>query len=117
MLSIESSVPDAWVDVSPPDLTLDTGGFADFSRTFPLTSVVTLTAEELLDGQPLRGWQIGGLLHHMGETSVEVTIDQDMTVRAVYGSAPSGGTKPPPGGESAPEPVQGQTVQTGTISK
>ena len=117
LLSVQSSVPGAWVDVSPPDEALDGGGSADFQRGFPLTTIVTLTAEEWAMGRPLRGWQIGGLLHHMGQTSVELAIDQDTTVTAVYGPTPSGGTKPPPSGESAPEPIQGQTVEVGTIGR
>jgi hypothetical protein len=88
-LTVAASMPGVWVDVSPPDLTLDGGGFAEFVRTFPETSVVTLTAEESFEGQSFRGWQIGGLLRHMGDTSVEVTVDQDMTVSAVYGLPPS----------------------------
>ncbi len=80
--------------------------------------MVTLTAEEWAEGRPLRGWQIGGLLHHMGETSIEFAIDQDMTVRAVYGPTPSGGSSKVPD-ETAPEsfiPEQSAEVG-GTIDR
>ena len=121
LLTVASSLPVVWVDVSPPDLTLDTGGFTDFERTFPQTTVVSLTAEEWADGCPLRGWQIGGLLHHMGQTSVEFAIEQDMTVRAVYGPTPSGSPKPPgemTPDEMAPEPlIEGQSAEAGTIDR
>jgi hypothetical protein len=116
-LAVESSVEEAWIEVDPLDETLDGGGFANFERTFPLTTVVTLTAEEWADGRPLRGWQIGGLLHHMGQTSIEFAIDQDMMVRAVYGPAPTGGTKPPPAGDSGPDGSEGQTAEGGTIDR
>jgi hypothetical protein len=85
LLTVQSTVPGAWIDVNPLDETFDGGGFADFERTFPLTTVVTLTAEERADGRPLRGWLIGALLRHLGEPTVQFTLDQDMTVRAVYG--------------------------------
>ena len=116
LLAVESSVASAWIGVDPLDETLDGGGFADFVRTMPLTTVVTLTAEEWAEGRPLRGWQIGGLLHHMGQTSVEFVIARDMTVRAVYGPTPGGGSpKPDP---TAPESfIQEETAEAGTISR
>jgi hypothetical protein len=105
LLTVGSSMPGAWVDVDPLDETLDGGGFADFERTFPLTTVVTLTAEEWIDGRPLRGWLIGGLLRHLGEPTVEFALDQDMTVRAVYGRTPPE--------ESAPAAIPRRSAETG----
>ena len=126
LLAVESSVAGAWIEADPLDETLDGGGFTDFVRSMPLTTVVTLTAEEWAQGRPLRGWQIGGLLHHMGQTSVQLAIDQDMTVLAVYGPTPSGGSPKPPGemtpdemvpDEMVPEPIQGQSAESGPIDR
>ena len=84
-LTIEASLPGVWINVDPLDETLDGEGFTDFVRAFWEGTPVTLTAEESFEGQSLRGWQIGGLLHHMGETTIEFVMDEDMTVKAVYG--------------------------------
>ena len=116
-MTVEASMPGVWVDVDPLDETLDGEGFTDFVRAFWEGTPVTLTAEESFEGQSLRGWQIGGLLHHMGETAIEFALDEDMTVKAVYGPRPSGGTKPPPAGESAPEGAEGQSAEAGTIDR
>ena len=86
MLSVESSVSGAYVEAGPLDKTLDGGGFADFQRTYPLGTVVTLTAEESLRGCSLRGWYLGDFLWH--KSSVKFTLTEDMTVKAVYDPAP-----------------------------
>ena len=51
-LSVTSNVPGVWVDVTPLDDTLDGGGFASFARYYPLTTMVTLTAEARCGGSP-----------------------------------------------------------------
>ena len=93
MLSVESSVAGAYVDAEPLDETLDGPGFADFQRTYPLGTVVTLTAEESVSGCSLRGWYLGDFLWH--RSSVTFTLTEGMTVKAVYRA-------PPPWSHSAP---------------
>jgi hypothetical protein len=84
LLTVQSSVPGAWVDVSPLDETLDGGGFTDFERTFPLTTVVTLTAERSLHGQSFVAWQIDGEMQEPGENTVQFVMDGSVTVKALY---------------------------------
>ena len=58
MLAVHSNVTDAWIALSPIDNQLDGGGFAAFVRTFPLSSVVTLTAPETQNGWSFEGWML-----------------------------------------------------------
>ncbi len=60
LLSMTSNVSGAWVGVSPLDNTLDGGGFTDFMRNFPETTVVTLSAETFVNNKPLLGWVVDG---------------------------------------------------------
>jgi hypothetical protein len=83
-LAVESNVAGAWVEVSPLDDTLDGGGFADFERFFPQSTVVTLTAETPIHGRSFRAWQIDGVQQTAGQTVIAVTIDESMTARALY---------------------------------
>ncbi|MHC4067655.1 MAG: hypothetical protein ACYSUI_24560, partial [Planctomycetota bacterium] len=98
MLAVESNMTGAWIDVSPPDIGLDGGGFADFERTFPLTTVVTLTTEPEAQGRPFVGWLVNGVLQsrtgssgsnatsyqHPVGTVLQLTIVENERVRALY---------------------------------
>ncbi len=95
MLAVHSNVTDAWIDLSPIDNQLDGGGFATFVRTFPLSSVVTLTAPKTQNGWSFAGWRLtsiasqdlpddppGGLIP--GRNLV-LTLDSVLhTVEAIY---------------------------------
>ncbi len=97
-----------WVDVTPLDDLLDGGGIAasGFVRTFPLTTVVTLTAHASQDGQPLAGWKINGQwvvddggLVSKSITNLRLTIDDPETVvEVIYGAT---GPLPQPANENA----------------
>ncbi len=60
LLSVTSNLSGAWVDVTPLDNTLDGGGFTNFVRNFPETTVVTLSAETSVNNKPLVGWIVDG---------------------------------------------------------
>jgi hypothetical protein len=83
-LYVESTVPGAWIDVRPLDETLEGGGFVDFERVYPLTTVVTLTAEMSLHGQCFFAWQIDGEMQEPGENTVQFVMDESMTAKALY---------------------------------
>ncbi|MHC4091780.1 MAG: hypothetical protein ACYSVY_16195 [Planctomycetota bacterium] len=121
ILSVESTVAGAWIDVSPPDEVLDTGGFADFERSFPVSTVVTLTAEAEVNGRPLVGWLVNGVMQSGTQSSdpspfsygdlvgnvIEVTILENETVRALYAkrfspTSETGAEQPGPGIGSEP---------------
>jgi len=97
LMTILSNVPGVWVDVDPLDNTLDGGGFADFERSFPLTTVVTLTADATSQGRPFRAWIVDGVYQTYGMTTLELTVPVQTTVRAVYRQfqSPGGGQKDP----------------------
>lgn len=89
LLAVGSNLPGAWLDVSPLDLQLDGGGFANFERTYPLTMVVTLTAPQMHDG-----WRFVGWWTHRGlypGQSINITIGgEQQRANALY--APAGPT-------------------------
>jgi hypothetical protein len=54
------AAPGSWVDATPLDDNLDGGGFGSFQRTYPHTTVLTLTAPAGHDGNPFVGWKLDG---------------------------------------------------------
>ncbi|MCH8153535.1 MAG: FG-GAP repeat protein [Planctomycetes bacterium] len=93
MLAVGSNLPGAWLDASPLDLQLDGGGFVsvdgDFERTYPQTTVVTLTAAAAYHDWVFSGWLTDGGLRP-GQT-IEITIHgEQQSVKALY--APAGPT-------------------------
>ena len=68
----------AWVDVSPADETLDEGGFCDFARTYPIDSVVTLTAPLTQLGAVFDGWYVDGVKLTPVNPVLQVTVTEDV---------------------------------------
>src|SRR5262249_1290269 len=60
LVAVDSNVKQAWVGLEPPDLQLDGGGFAQFQRTYPQSTVVTLTAPPMASNHPFVRWQVSG---------------------------------------------------------
>ena len=56
-LAVGSNLAGAWIDIGPLDLQLDGGGFANYERTFPTTTIVTLTAPLVQEGWVFIGWR------------------------------------------------------------
>jgi hypothetical protein len=83
-VTVRSTVPGTWIDISPLDNALDGGGFANFQRTWPETSVVTLSASTDHPGATFEGWIIDGVEQTPGEATIVVTIIGESTVKAVY---------------------------------
>ena len=101
MMAVGSTAPGVFIDVSPLDLQLDGGGFANFERTFPLGSVVTLTAPQEHQGRLFVGWNVTSVLPLPrsagldGGTSIDIMILGDQqTIEAIY-EAPSSVLQPP----------------------
>ena len=90
-LAVGSNLPGAWLDVSPLDNQLDGGGFANFERTFPLTTVVTLTAPAAFHGWVFSGWLTDGGLHP-GQSIDIIMLGEQQSAKAIYAPAPFGPT-------------------------
>jgi hypothetical protein len=75
MLWLTSNQPGAWLDLTPLDDQLDLGGFAGFERSYPQTTVVTLTAEETFGDRPFTRWIIDSVPQPLGVPTVQVTVD------------------------------------------
>lgn len=73
-LVVTSNVPGVWIDSSPLDLQLDGGGFTHFERTYPETTVVTLTAPESVNGEPFNRWIVEGVAQPAGVQTIDVMI-------------------------------------------
>jgi hypothetical protein len=88
-VAVSSTALGAWFEVTPLDLRLDDGGFADpsFTRAFPDSSVVTVTAASTFETQSFVGWRINGASKLDPKLSVSLTVSGDQTLDAVY-SAP-----------------------------
>jgi formylglycine-generating enzyme required for sulfatase activity len=54
------SIPGSWIDATPLDNQLDGGGFGSFQRTYPHTTVLTLTAPPGHNGIAFVGWKVDG---------------------------------------------------------
>ncbi|MHC4615801.1 MAG: hypothetical protein ACYTAU_19810, partial [Planctomycetota bacterium] len=59
LLAVASNAPGVFIDLTPLDEQLDGGGFGTFDRTYPLGTVVTLTAPPTHEGYAFGGWRIG----------------------------------------------------------
>ena len=101
LLAVSSNVAGAWIDAGPLDWTLDGGGFADFERSYPLGTVVTLAAEPVVNDRPLVGWMVDGQFiapppGWLPKTMLQQTViaGEAATVEAVYGPAIRGNRRP-----------------------
>src|SRR5262245_35301264 len=84
-LLVVSTVTRGWIQLSPPDLLLDGGGFGEFRRTYPLGSLVTLLAAEI-EGQPFITWEVNGVRQKLGERKLQYKVKgEHAELRAVYG--------------------------------
>ncbi|UCG15617.1 MAG: hypothetical protein JSV19_10015, partial [Phycisphaerales bacterium] len=85
LAAVSSTVCEVWIDAYPLDLQLDGGGFANFERSYPQTSLVTLTAPRMADGRRFVRWEVNGQPQTDGERSLGFEVVRDvMEVTAVY---------------------------------
>ena len=84
-LSVQSNYGGAWVNAAPLDLQLDGGGFANFQRTWPQTTVTTLNTAFKVPGATFKGWRINGSSVLNPNTTLVITINAPVqTIEAVY---------------------------------
>jgi hypothetical protein len=92
-LTVESHFSGLFVDLTPPDLNSDGGGFPTFFRTYDPGTTITLQAPTSADGLDFRFWDVDGVRQPDGETVISVTIIEGSSVMPVYGplsTEPSG---------------------------
>jgi hypothetical protein len=77
-LCITSNVPSAWIDATPLDEQLDGGGFIAFERTYPVGTVVTLTAPETQGRRPFMVWVVNGVPQTAGQRDLQVTVTESV---------------------------------------
>ncbi len=81
---VQSNVVDTFVDVAPLDLNFDGDGFADFARSYYSGTVLTLTAPLHSADRRFVRWSVDGVLQEVGVRTLELVVDQDVNLRAVY---------------------------------
>ncbi|UCG15864.1 MAG: right-handed parallel beta-helix repeat-containing protein [Phycisphaerales bacterium] len=85
LVEVSSTVPDVWIDAYPLDLQLDDGGFADFERSYPQSTMVTYTASRTADGVRFAYWEIDGEPQVRGQTTIDFEVAGEvMEATAVY---------------------------------
>ncbi len=84
-LYISADTDQVWVESKPPDLQSDDGGFGTFLRTFPLGSVVMLTASNDVPNRVFAGWRVNGVPVVGSMHTLDVSIDSELaSVHATY---------------------------------
>lgn len=82
-LSVRSNLPDAWVEVWPRDVAMDSDGWTNFDRLYPQGTAVTLQAAIVPYGH-FMGWRVNGHIVNPGNPVLNVNLSQSQTVWAVY---------------------------------
>ena len=85
------SAPGSWVNATPLDNQLDGGGFGSFQRTYPHTTVLTLTAPSSHNGNPFVAWRLDGGELIQRRSFTLVVNNPEHTAKAVFKKAGSCG--------------------------
>lgn len=86
LVSVTSNLAGTWINAGPLDLALDGGGFANFNRTYPQTTLVTLTAPNI-PNHAFAGWMINNSTTLIPGNTLMYTVTQStVTIKAVYSS-------------------------------
>jgi hypothetical protein len=85
MLSVQPNAPEVFVHLTPVDNQLDGGGFGVFERTFPLGTIVTLTAPQTHQGWEFAGWRVGPVgFGYDGSSAIIPTLSIDLVISESY---------------------------------
>ncbi len=82
--SILANVSGAMIEVVQLDLNFDSDGFANFTRSYYEGSAVTMTAPLRANGRRFLRWQVDGVLQPIGMKTIELTVTDQTTARALY---------------------------------
>ena len=81
---LQPGVGQAYVEISPLDDQLDGGGFGDFERTFPQSTVSTLEAPDSAGEKQFVGWKLDGIFETTDFTFGVTVEGTSQTIEAVY---------------------------------
>jgi hypothetical protein len=82
--AIEANVSEAMIEVVQLDLNFDSDGFANFTRSYYEGSAVTMTAPLRANGRRFLRWRLDGVLQPVGLRTIEMTVTDQTTARALY---------------------------------
>jgi hypothetical protein len=95
-LQVRSDHPDTWVEVSPPDINLDEGGFGTFARGYDSPTSIVLTAQAPPEGFVFRGWRIKGVNRLITDQSLQLNLNgANRVVFPLYDQLPNSATVDP----------------------
>lgn len=83
-MTVESNYDNVPMTLSPADENGDGDGATPLNRVYLQGSTVTVTAPATHMGNAFLRWEIDGQQQPHGDTSVDVPVNADVTVRAVY---------------------------------
>jgi len=81
-IDVRSSVEGVWIETSPPDMALEEGGIASFTRDHYEGSVVTLTAPRTAGGRRFIGWVVNRTVY--ADQTLVITLTGNTTVMAAF---------------------------------
>jgi hypothetical protein len=81
---LQPGITEAYVDISPLDDQLDGGGFGDFERSFPQSTVSTLDAPASAGEKRFVGWKLDGVFEGTDFTFGVTVEGTSQTIEAVY---------------------------------
>ncbi len=63
---------------------MDSDGFTNFGRAYFSGTVLTLSAPARSDGRRFVRWSVNGVMQDFGVRTVEVLVEEDISLRAIY---------------------------------
>ena len=85
-IDVQAAYEKSWIEVSPPDVNLDQGGYGNFSRNHYEGSVITLTAPLSVEGKRFKAWIVGR--QHYPNPTIAITLSGNTTATATYERKP-----------------------------
>ena len=82
--TIQANVSATIIEIAQLDLNFDSDGFANFTRSYYEGSAVTMTAPLRASGRRFLRWRVDGILQLVGMRTIEVTVTDQTTARALY---------------------------------
>jgi hypothetical protein len=88
-LKVRANIQETWIEVSPLDNITNDHGWTGFDREFTPGTVVTLKAPADRAGNNFRYWEVNDVKVNVGNPILQVTVTNNMKVKAVYGQTRS----------------------------